>query len=503
MRTKKEDVDDYLRDAGNIDGGFAEMVYFPETIEDVSEILKKANAAGTHVTVSGARTGTVGGAMPFGGWVMSLERLNSVLEVDPDRYLLSAECGATLRDVQKAADAAGLFYPPDPTEWSCQIGGTVATNASGARGFKYGSTRHYVDRLKIVLPDGGRLNLKRGQTISDEGRLRIETEVGKGIEVETPTYSGPDVRKNTAGYFTDEPLDAIDLFVGSEGTLGVICEVGLRLLNKPDGVFSGIVFFSGVDELFRFVDEARRRAFIARSKGRARSGSAPGGINPTLLEYFDDRSLEFICRDVEGIPGNAAGAVFFEQETTEVNEEALFKAWNSLLEENGAALDSSWFSVTETDIEKMREFRHALPVAVNERVVRNGQQKIGTDMAVPDGRFEDFLSYSRNLLERSGLEYLAFGHIGDCHIHINVLPKDDEEAGMAVRIYRRLVAYAVICGGTVSAEHGIGKLKSGYLDVMYGERYLNEMAEIKKAFDPNLILGIGNMIDRKYFFGGA
>ncbi|MGH9948782.1 MAG: FAD-binding oxidoreductase, partial [Pyrinomonadaceae bacterium] len=156
------------------------------------------------------------------------------------------------------------------------------------------------------------------------------------------------------------------------------------------------------------------------------------------------------------------------------------------------------FTTNEQDGKKMREFRHSLPVAVNERVVRNKQKKIVTDMAVPDENFAAFLKYQKEMLDKSGIEYVIFGHIGDCHLHANLLPKDDAEAEKARHVYGRFVAQAIMLGGCVSAEHGIGKLKRKYLDAMMGERYLNEMAELKRAFDPNGILGRGNMFDEKF-----
>ncbi len=193
-----------------------------------------------------------------------------------------------------------------------------------------------------------------------------------------------------------------------------------------------------------------------------------------------------------------AGAIFFEQETNESNEDDLFEKWNDLLEKHNANIELSWFAINEQDLEKMREFRHALPVAVNERIVKYKQRKVGTDMAVPDDKFESFLRFYKNKLNESGLEYVIFGHIGDNHLHANMIPKDEEEMTKARHLYGRFIAQAIMLGGTVSAEHGIGKLKSKYLYVMYGERYLNEMAELKKAFDRKGLLGRGNMFDAKF-----
>ena len=176
----------------------------------------------------------------------------------------------------------------------------------------------------------------------------------------------------------------------------------------------------------------------------------------------------------------------------------MFEQWNTLLEKHGADLERSWFTTNEQDLEKMRDFRHALPVTVNERIAKYKQRKVGTDMAVPDENFPNFLQYYKETLDASGLDYVIFGHIGDCHLHANMLPKDAAEAEKARHIYGRCVAQAIMLGGTVSAEHGIGKLKRKYLAAMMGERYLNEMAELKRAFDPNGILGRGNMFDESY-----
>ncbi|MEO8043146.1 MAG: FAD-linked oxidase C-terminal domain-containing protein, partial [Acidobacteriota bacterium] len=222
-------------------------------------------------------------------------------------------------------------------------------------------------------------------------------------------------------------------------------------------------------------------------------GSDMTALDATLLEYFDDRALKFISERFPETPGGMAGAIFFEQETTAENEDKLFEQWNLLLERHNADLDRSWFTTSDQDREKMREFRHALPVAVNEFIAKHKQRKVGTDMAVPDEKFPGFLKFYKDTLDASSIDYVIFGHIGDCHLHANLLPKNEVEAEQSRHIYGRCVAQAVMLGGCVSAEHGIGKLKAKYLNVMMGERYLNEMAELKRAFDPNGILGKGNM----------
>jgi D-lactate dehydrogenase (cytochrome) len=492
VKTQIEDLQNYLSDASNMPGGHAERLFIPETAEEIAEVMREASEKRIPVTVSGARTGTVGGAIPFGGILISLEKLNRIKEINKDELRATVESGVVLNDLQKAVEAENLFYPPDPTEWSCQIGGTVATNASGARSFKYGATRKYVRRLEVVLPSGEILRLRRGEFVSNNGFIELKTRSGASVKAKLPTYDQPDVRKNASGYFSGEKIDAIDLFIGSEGTLGVITEIELGLLPKPEGIFSGVVFFKNETDLLNFVSEARKISF------ETRNNRIQNSIDASLIEYFDENALKFIREKFPEVPEGAKGAIFFEQETSESTEDELFEQWNELLETHNADTDASWFTTTERDAARMREFRHALPVSVNERIVRYKQKKVGTDMAVPDVHFASFLRFYKQKLDESALDYVIFGHIGDNHLHANILPKSDAEAVKARHLYGRFIAQAVMLGGTISAEHGIGKHKTKYLDAQLGERFLNEMAELKRAFDPRGILNRGNMFDAKF-----
>jgi D-lactate dehydrogenase (cytochrome) len=503
VKSAADELQNYLTDASNLQGGYAQKLFIPETTEEIAEIIDEANRTKIPVTISGARTGIVGGAVPFGGYLISLEKLNRIKSIEKTATGGEAvvQAGVVLNDFQKEVESKGLFYPPDPTEWSCQIGGTIATNASGSRSFKYGSTRAFVEGLAIVLPTGDVVNVTRGEAFAANGEaIEFETTDGNKIRAKLPTYRQPRVRKNTSGYFTSaQKLDAIDLFIGSEGTLGVITEARLKLLPKPEGFLSGIVFFKDENDLLNFVKEARALSFETRKAQAQHSAlSTQHSLDATLLEYFDAEALQFIKGKFTEVPENMAGAIFFEQETSAENEDALFDQWSGLLEKHNAETDASWFTTTAQDREKMREFRHALPVSVNEWIVRHRQRKISTDIAVPDENFASMLRFYKQSLKASGLQYVIFGHIGDCHLHVNILPKDATEATRAKHLYGRFIAQGIMLGGTISAEHGIGKIKSKYLYVQYGERYLNEMAELKRAFDPQGILGRDNMFDAKF-----
>jgi D-lactate dehydrogenase (cytochrome) len=172
--------------------------------------------------------------------------------------------------------------------------------------------------------------------------------------------------------------------------------------------------------------------------------------------------------------------------------------WFALIEQHRALSDQSWFATNEPDHAKLREFRHALPVLMNEWFAQYKQRKISTDMSVPDNAFPEMLKFYQDALRGGDLRYTIFGHIGDNHVHVNILPRDDIEAATGWEIYRRFIHKAVELGGTISAEHGIGKVKREYLLELYGDTHLREMAALKRAFDPAGILGRGNMFDEGF-----
>ncbi|HKP72171.1 MAG TPA: FAD-binding oxidoreductase [Pyrinomonadaceae bacterium] len=489
-KSKPDEMQSYLADASNLAGGHAARVVFPETAHEVAAVLADASREGVAVTVSGAGTGIVGGRVPFGGVVLATDRLNRIKEIAREESggRATAEAGVVLAEFQRAVEARGLLYPPDPTERSCYLGATVATNSSGARTFKYGATRRYIRRLTLALATGDVLTLARGEIFADaDGRLRIPLGGGRSIEAQLPSYRMPETRKHAAGYYVAPEMDAIDLFIGSEGTLGVVCEVEAALLEKPAGVLSGIVFFTDEAKLLAFVRDARGASLETRAR------NLQGELDARALEFFDAEALSFLREKFPRIPADARGAIFFEQETTDETEDRMFKAWLALLERHDAALDASWFATAERDQANLREFRHALPVLVNEWLTRHDQRKVSTDMSVPDAAFPAMLRFYQERLRASRLQYVIFGHIGDNHVHVNILPRDDSEATTAREIYAQFISRAVSLGGTISAEHGVGKIKRDYLRTLYGDEHLRQMAALKRAFDPACILGRGNI----------
>jgi FAD/FMN-containing dehydrogenase len=337
------------------------------------------------------------------------------------------------------------------------IGGTIATNASGSRSFRYGDTRRHVLGIRVVLLDGRVLDLHHG---------------------EPPFFPfdpvpAPRTTKHTAGYYLREGMDAVDVFIGSEGTLGVITAATLRLLPSVGEILAGVVFFPAVEQVFDAVDEWR----------------AMSGLR--MLEYLDTGSLEMLRDAYPEVPEAAAAALLIEQE---ISSESDLDLWIGRLESAGALSEESWFGAEQRARERFRKFRHALPEAVNNTVRRRGLLKMGTDFAVPLDRSREMMSLYRDRLE-GGFpgQYVIFGHIGDAHVHANILPQEAAAAERAKAVILQLARDAVALGGTVSAEHGLGKRKAQLLGIQFLPEEIERMRAVKRWFDPENLLGRGTL----------
>lgn len=442
----------YLVDASGLEGT-AERILTPDSEQAVADVLRAASRERIAVTVSGAGTGLVGGRVPQGGWVLSTSRFQK-LEVFPGYAFVGA--GVTLSDFHAAASASGQFYAPDPTETSSYIGGNISTNASGARSFRYGATRQHVLALRVVLATGQILDVQRGQAVN----FPI-----------TP-ISVPRTTKHAVCYPLSPGMDWIDLFVGSEGTLGVITEATLRLLPTSNAVLAGVVFFADDEAALDAVDRWRTEA------------------SPRMIEYFDYQSLNLLRNRFSEVPRQASAAILIEQEL-ESDEDHDMVFWFERLEADRALLEHSWFGTSLADRERFRKFRHALPELVNDTMRRNGSLKLASDCAVPPEHHREMLHFYRERLEKTFPErYVIFGHIGDAHLHVNILAQK-AESDCATELLMEFARRAVSYGGTVSAEHGLGKRKRDLLPVQFSSEEIEAMKAVKRRLDPAWILGRG------------
>ncbi len=507
--TDPDRIRNYLTDESAAFHGRATQVFLPANEAELAEVVRAANQSHTPLTISAGGTSITGSRVPVhGGAVLSVERMTAPEGTPkpgfeaangPDFaiFLNRTEKTAivppaiTLSALDRILARFGLLYPPDPTEMSAMMGGTVATNASGARSFHYGPTRAWVRRLRVVLPTGEVADLRRAEHQPRvPGVLRFDAG-NRAVVVPIPSladYTMPDT-KNAAGLYLKSGMDPVDLFIGCEGILGIIREVEVALIGRIHKTLTVVAYFGARTDALDFVD--------AGVTGR-------GAFDFLSLEYFDRRSLDFMRGRYPDIPAGAAAAVLFELPYGELKEHNpypvnhMVSRLRETLEEHRSV--SHW-AIPGSRREDVRLFRHALPEAVNQ-FVRRRAGKIGSDMAVPHQRFREMIDIYEREAAHSGVRFLMFGHIGDDHLHLNFLPENAHEANRAKLAYTKLARAAVALGGTISAEHGVGKKtifdENGrsvpYLQALYGVRGLQVIANVKKALDPNRILNLGNMV---------
>ena len=497
---------DYLKDESRRTGK-ADSISFPRTKEEVLEVLSRMRDQGTSVTVQGARTGISGGAVPDGGHILNLSRMSRTTALRRDKeFYLTVEPGVLLTELSDALHGCAFpvdewtqesrnaleelrngpehFFSPDPGEKTASLGGMASCNASGPRSFRYGSTRRYIERADILLVDGGSLQLKRGVQTA-RGR---HFELASGMNGVLPSYDMPDV-KNAAGYHAAEDMDLLDLFIGSEGTLGIITKLELKLIPLPAEIWGVTAFFSEEPEAMSFVNRVRLMT-----------------DRPAAIEFFDSRALDVLRRRTESgsafshlpdLPEAYHTAIFteFHGESEEAMTDTLMEMIG-ILEECGGSEEATWTATTLPELERIQDFRHAVPESVNLLIDERRKNdpritKLGTDMSVPDHALEGIMSLYHSDLNAADLEYAMWGHIGDNHVHVNILPRNIKDYERGWELYRHWADRVISLGGSVSAEHGIGKLKNELFQKMYGRREIEEMKAVKRIFDPGFRLNPG------------
>ena len=237
IKKDKDQIIGYLEDASNLEGGSADILYIPETENEVKEAVSECAKKGIPLTVSAGGTGTVGSRIARDGAILSVERLNKILSIDKENKRAVLQPGVIINDFLEALAKQNLFYPPFPTERTAFIGGNISTNASGEYSYCFGPTRNYVKRIKVLLSTGKFLEIERGKFFADkDGIITIDE-----LSVKIPSYTSPQI-KNAAGYFSKPKMDLIDLFIGSEGTLGVITEAEVEIINDLPSRFIWLFF---------------------------------------------------------------------------------------------------------------------------------------------------------------------------------------------------------------------------------------------------------------------
>lgn len=418
-----------------------DLVVEPRRVEQVQELLRWACRHKIPVTPRGTGTGLSGGALAHrGGVVLSMAGFDRILEIDPVNRFAVVEPGVINLALQEAAAAYSLFYPPDPASWdSCSLGGNVAEDAGGPRCLKYGVTRQYVMQLEAVLPTGEFITC------------------------------GTRTRKGVVGY------SLRDLLVGSEGTLAVITKLVLRLLPRPARTLT----------LLALLPDAACAGRLAPAVNRA-------GLTPCALEFIDERALELVRADLPlSLPAACRAVVLLEADGQE--EEAEREA--ARLGEICLAEGALEVLVAEGGEKRARlwEVRRRLSSTLRERFV----QKLSEDIAVPLDRLPECLAGCRRLGDQAGLAVLAYGHLGDGNLHVNVLSQEPgpAEREHMWRVVGEVFQLALMLGGTISAEHGVGCWKQPYIGLELSPHDQLLQMNIKRLFDPDNILNPGKIFD--------
>lgn len=439
--------EDFSHDEMPIYGKFApEAVCFPSSTEEVAEVMRICCEECVPVTVRGAGTGLVGGCVPLcGGLVLSTERMNSILAYDMNNLTVTIQPGVLLRDLAADALAHGLMYPPDPGEKTSTVGGNVSTNAGGMRAVKYGVTRDYVLAMTVVLPSGEVLKL------------------------------GKAVCKTSSGY------SLLHLMVGSEGTLGVITELTLKLIPKPIMDVSLLLPFEEISAAIASVPaiklanlEPQSIEFMERDIVESSAEFTGNPVFPTRVNGRDVGAYILVTL----VGGSEAELTAKMDRLAEVAERAgafdVLVVWTDNLKKDVWAARSAFLTAIEADSKLLDEM----------------------DVVVPVDRIAEFLAFARAEAEKNGLRLRAFGHAGDGNLHIYCCSNELEEAEFKRRCKLAMDSCYKKCDefqGQVSGEHAIGHAKKDYLRLSAGETAYGLMAAIKQVFDPKGILNPGKV----------
>jgi glycolate oxidase len=439
--TSKEDLIPYSFDGTAGLRQMPDCIVFTTDPKQVSDVLKLANRTKTPVVTRGSGTGLSGGSLPSPGCiVLCLVKMARILELDQANLTLLAEAGAITQAISDAATAVGLFYPPDPGSMKIStIGGNVAENSGGLRGLKYGITRNYVMGLEVVLPDGEVL------------------------------WTGNKCVKDVAGYSLK------DLFIGSEGTLGVITKVLLRLLPKPSSKKTMVATFAQMDQAAQTVSD------IIAAK-----------IVPCTLEFLDRTTIKCVEDFAKvGLPLDCEALLLMETDghAAAVADEA------ARIEEIARANRAMEVRVAKDDAEATR-LATARRSAFS-ALARVSPTTILEDATVPRSELAGMIRYVAEVAKKYELRIGTFGHMGDGNLHPTFLTDERNQAEMhrVEEAFKEIFDEAIRLGGTITGEHGVGVAKKSFLPKFAGDAQMRVMRELRRVLDPNGILNPGKMFD--------
>ena len=482
----------FLTDAAHV-VGFASGVAVPATLEEVAGLVRDA----TRVLPVGAQSSLTGGATPRGEVVISTRALTRLDEPRDGRVRVGA--GVSIAMVQQRLAERGLYYPPAPTYEGASVGGVVATNAAGPSTFKYGATRRWIETVTVVLASGDILHVERGTTVAAPGHgFEITHASGRATIVPPLTYRMPEVAKLSAGYYAEGPsgTDLVDLFVGSEGTLGIVVEATLRVIPRPDRSIVLLVCRDDGEALAvtRALREDARRAWKCDTDA----------LDVAAVEYIDAAALAVTPHDAfarAGVsrPGDGSVMLIAQLDIARDADEP-FARLHQLLQDAGSSADARVAATgDERGAAALLSLREAVPSAVNAQIARvkaavdPAIEKTAGDMSVPFERVADSLALYRDAFGRRGLRHAIWGHVSDGNLHPNVIPQSLDDVAQGREALLEIGRAVIAMGGAPLAEHGVGRsaIKQQLLRELYGDEGIAQMQRVKQALDPDWKLSPG------------
>lgn len=481
-------LEGYAKDSSNLPAQ-AEALARPATTRECALILHACAKAAIPVTLSAGRSNLTGSATAQGGVILSLSTLLTPEPlVDEAARTVRAPAGPILEDLRNrvlAATERRLFFAVDPTSRAdATLGGCIACNASGFIPGEAGAMRRWIRSLAFLTPDGFLVEATRGQFISQDGQFELRRPDAPAVHIPVPRYARPSI-KNASGPWSETHgvMDFLDLIIGSEGIFGVVTEATLQLEPSPR------------DRLDLFLSLPSEASALALRTALAEK--APGGLaGLSALEYFGINCRRFMNHEAKLFHGTDPVAVYLQVPLPDRQAADAAEEWLEILvaAECGADPDAIMLLDNDHDRALFMDARHSMPAHAVELVQRRGTFTLMTDTVVPPERFADFLEAAHALLRREKLDYLTFGHLGDCHFHITLLPEKDQ-VRKAAAVYDQIVAMSAERGGVYSGEHGTGKRKRADFLKCYGQAAAEEIRRCKAALDPLFLLNRGNVIE--------
>jgi len=480
----------FATDSSNLPGK-AQAVCRPGSARECALVFRACFKAGIPFLVSGGRSNLTGSATPDGGVVISAVRLLTLDKGDTvriDASARTAECapGVILEDIRRLVltqSGDRLMYPVDPTSRAdASVGGTLACNASGFVPGSSGATRDWVESIDVLLPNGLAIEARRGQYVSQAGRFILE-DGPAAFEWPVPGYARPSI-KNAGGPFSapDGAMDLIDLIIGSEGIFGMVLGCRLKLADKPAGFLDLFFSLPSEDDALAFREHVSQHV-----KGDLSGLGALEYFGVNSAQHMDHRELLFK-------EGHSVG-IYLQMSLRDQSLEDVAEEWMTVILESGCHVQEEAIMLLddERSWKIFMEARHSLPANALEVTQHRGTFTIMTDTVVPPERFREFLAFAHATISAQKLDYVAFGHFGDCHLHFTMMPHP-EQLESAVAVYDALVAKSAELGGVYSGEHGTGKRKRKDFLKCYGPAAVDDVRRSKQAVDPEFLLNRGNVV---------